>query len=141
MVKKIIFILLIAIGIFFRVYAIEQIPGGLFGDEVSLAVNTKTIAQSGTDEYGNRFPFGFESFSDYKMPGYIYASVIPFDLFGPRILSIRFIAVVSSILSIFLIGVLAKLLFPNKKHIAPFAMIALALSPYAIHFGRIAYET
>lgn len=141
MVKKIIFILLIAVGIFLRVYAIEQIPGGLFGDEVALAVNTKTIAQNGTDEYGNKLPFGFESFSDYKMPGYIYASVIPFDIFGPRILSIRFAAVASSIISIFLIGYLAFLLFPKTKNIYWYAMILLALSPYHIHFSRVAYET
>lgn len=141
MVKKIIFIFLIAIGIFFRVYAVESIPGGLFGDEVSLAVNTKTIAQNGTDEYGRKFPFGFESFSDYKMPGYIYASVLPFDLFGPRILSIRFVAIASSILSIFLIGYLAFLLFPKVRNISWYAMVLLALSPYHIHFGRIAYET
>lgn len=141
MVKKIIFILLIVAGIFLRVYRIEQVPGGLFGDEVALAVNTKTIAQNGTDEYGNKFPFGFESFSDYKMPGYIYTSVIPFDIFGSRILSIRFSAVISSIFSIFLIGYLAFLLFPKVKNIYWYAMILLALSPYHIHFSRIAYET
>lgn len=141
MVKKIIISILIAFGIFLRVYQVDQVPGGLFGDEVSLGINAKTIAQSGTDEYGKKFPFGIESFSDYKMPGYVYASIIPFDIFGPTILSIRFVSLLSSITSIFLIGYLAKLLFPKKKYIAPTAAVILALSPYHIHFGRIAYET
>lgn len=142
--KKIAIILsvvFVTLGVFLRIYQIEKVPGGFFADESALAINAKTIAQSGTDEFGNKYPFGFESFSDYKMPGYIYSSAFVFKILGPRILTIRFTALVSGILSIFLFGYLLSLLFPNKKLLPFFGTAIFALSPYEIQFSRVAYET
>lgn len=141
MVKKIIYILLIGIGIFLRVYQITSLPAGLFMDEVSIAVNAKTIAQSGTDEYGRHLPFGFESVSDYKMPGYIYATAGWFKLLGPQLITVRITALLSGIISIGLLGYLLFLLFPEKKDIGFIGAVVTALCLYEIHFSRIAYES
>lgn len=141
MVKKIVLIFLICIGIFLRLYLVTSLPAGLFMDEVSIAVNAKTIAQSGTDEYGRHLPFGFESVSDYKMPGYIYATAGWFKLLGPQLITVRITALLSGIITIGLIGYLLMLLFPEKKDIGLVGAAVTALCLYEIHFSRIAYES
>lgn len=140
-IQKIIVGIFIIIGITLRVYQFNEVPGGLFSDEISIAVNAKTIAQSGVDEYGRRFPFAFESLSDYKLPGYIYTTAFFFKLFGPQLFVVRLAAVLSSIASIFLLGVLAKTLFPERKSIGWYAAFVVSLCLFHIHFARIAYET
>ncbi|CAN5132959.1 hypothetical protein BH09PAT1_BH09PAT1_6740 [soil metagenome] len=141
MAKKIILIILIVIGIFMRLYQLNSLPGGLFADEVSIAVNAKTIAENGVDEYGRKIPFGFESFSDYKMPLYIYLTAGVYKVLGPTVLTVRLVATLSGISSIFLLGYLAYIMFPQKKYMSYYAMTVLSLCLLHIHFSRIAYET
>jgi len=141
MVKKIIILALIFFGIFLRLFQLDQIPGGLFADEISLAVNTKTITENGIDEYGRKFPYVFESVSDYKMPGYIYLSSIVYKFLGPQIITIKLISAFSAIISIFLIGYFAKTLFPKKDMLPWYVSLVLSLSLFHIHFSRIAYES
>jgi len=141
MFKKIILIALICIGIFLRVYQFNSLPAGLFMDEINMAVDTKTLAQNGTDQYGNRFPFTFEDVTDFKLPVYVYLSAAMYKIFGPQVFTTRLVALLSSIATIFSLGYLAKLLFAKKKFLPLLTMSAIALSPFAVHFARIAYET
>jgi 4-amino-4-deoxy-L-arabinose transferase-like glycosyltransferase len=141
MVKKIILIALICLGIFLRVYQFNSLPAGLFMDEVTMAVDTKTLVQNGTDQYGNRFPFTFEDVTDFKLPVYVYLSAIMYKIFGPHVFTIRLVALLASVGSIFSLGYLTKLLFEKKKYLPLIAMGVISLSPFAIHFARIAYET
>ena len=141
MLKKIILIALICVGIFLRVYQFNSLPAGLFMDEVNMAVDTKTLVENGTDQYGNHFPFTFEDVTDFKLPVYIYLSAIMYKIFGPHVFTIRVIALLSSIGTIFSLGYLAKLLFEKKKFLPLLTMATISISPFAIHFARIAYET
>ncbi len=139
--KKIIFLILILIGIFLRIFLLGSVPAGLFSDEISIAVNSKTIAENGTDEYGTPYPFAFESVSDFKMPGYIYLTSFVYYFLGNTTLTVRLVSVTASIISVLAIGYLAKILFPQKRDIQWYAMIILSLCLFHIHLSRIAYET
>ncbi len=139
--KKIFFIILIATGIFFRLYKINEIPAGFFIDEATIAVDSKVIAQNGMDEYGRAFPFAFEALSDYRPPGYVYLTALVFKFLGPSLLTVRFVAIVSSIIGIFLLGYLTKLLFPQRKLLPYISMAVISTSQFHIHFSRIGYET
>lgn len=141
MVKKIIFIVIIALGIFLRLYHAAQLPAGLFLDEINMATDVKVLSQEGKDQYGRTWPFMFEDVTDFKLPGYLYLSVPMFKIFGNQLISIRAVSLITSILSIFLLGYLARLLFKKRPLIMWFSMIVLAISPIAIHFARIGYET
>src|ERR1035437_2565470 len=141
MVKKIILIALICLGIILRVYQFNSLPGGLFMDEVNMAVDTKTLVQNGTDQYGNRYPFTFEDVTDFKLPVYIYLSAIIYKIFGPHVFTIRLVALLASLGTIFSLGYLTKLLFEKKKFLPLLTMSVISISPFAIHFARIAYET
>lgn len=139
--KKIFFIILIVIGIFLRFYQINEIPAGLFMDEATIAVDAKSIAQNGFDEYGRKYPFAFEALSDYRPPGYVYLTALAYNFLGSSIITIRIISLISSIIGIFLLGYFTRLLFPEKKLLPFISMAVLAISPFHIHFSRIGYET
>lgn len=139
--KKILFALIIIFGIFLRFWQLNTLPGGLFLDELNMAVDAKTLVQNGTDQYGRHLPFYFEDATDWKLPGYIYATTFFYEIFGNQILTLHMTSALAGIASIFLIGYIAFLLFPEKKYIGYFAGATLALSPFAIHFSRISYET
>lgn len=139
--RKIIFIVIIFAGILLRLWHLNTLPGGLFLDEVNMAVDAKTLAQNGTDQYGRYFPFYFEDATDFKLPAYVYSTAVAYKVFGSQIITVHITSAIAGILSIFLMGYLAFLLFPEKKYIGYFASTALALSPFAIHMSRIGYET
>lgn len=139
--KKIVFTLIIAIGILLRVYHATQLPAGFFLDEINMAVDVKALAEDGKDQYGREWPFTFEDATDFKLPGYIYLSVPMFKIFGAQLITIRAVSIITSIMSIFLLGFLTKALFKNRPMIAWYAMVILAISPLAVHFARIGYET
>src|SRR5260221_626234 len=141
MVKKIVFIFIISVGIFLRLYQLNSLPAGLFLDEVNMAVDAKALAQNSVDQYGKHLPFYFEDVTDFKLPVYVYSTAFFFKIFGPQIITVHITSAIAGILSIFFIGYLTFLLFPNKKNLPFFASCVLALSPFAIHFSRIGYET
>ncbi len=139
--KKIFFIILIIVGIFLRFYQIHKIPAGLFMDEATIAVDAKSIAQSGFDEYERSYPLAFEALSDFRPPGYVYLTSLAYEFLGPTTLSVRIVSLLSSILGIFLLGYFTKLLFPKKQLLPFISMAVLSVSPFHIHFSRIGYET
>ena len=140
MVKKLIFIALIILGISLRFAALGKVPEGLFADEVAIGLNAKLIAETGHDEYGKKLPFAFESFSDYKFPGYIYATALAYKLFGPSLITIRLASFLSGLVTIFLVGLIAREIFP-KSSVYLLAIAILATNPLHIHYSSIAYET
>ncbi len=139
--KKIFFIILILVGIFLRFHQINEIPAGLFMDEATIAVDSKSLAQSGMDEYGRSYPFVFEALSDFRPPGYVYLTALAYEFFGPTTFTIRVVSLLSSIIGILLLGYLARLLFPERKLLPFISMAVVSISPFHIHFSRIGYET
>lgn len=139
--KKIAFIIIIVIGLVLRLYQINEVPKGLFIDEIAMAVDAKTLVENGTDQYGRRYPFGFEDLTDYKLPGYLYPAAVGYKIFGNQTVSVRLPAIIASAASIFLIWYFARTLFPSKKELPYYAAAVMALCYYQIQFGRIAYES
>ena len=67
-------------------------PPGFYIDESSIAYNAHTIARTGADENGVRWPLYFRAFGDYKNPVYIYVLAALFRLTGPSILVPRLLS-------------------------------------------------
>jgi hypothetical protein len=75
-------------------------PPGFFTDESSIVYNAYTISQTGSDEYGVRWPLYFRAFNlgasqEYKNPTYIYLLAGLFKIFGPSIWLARILSGVS----------------------------------------------
>ena len=103
------------IGLILRLIFINQLPPSLNWDEVSHGYNAYSILKTGHDEWGTFMPLIFRCFGDFKLPMYIYTSVIPILFLGLNQLSIRLVSILSGTISIFLIYLILSKLFSKNK--------------------------
>lgn len=127
-------------GLILRLIFINQLPPSLNWDEVSHGYNAYSILKTGKDEWGNIMPLIFRCFGDFKLPIYIYTSIIPVLLFGLNQFSVRLVSIISGTISIFLIYLILTKLFPKNKIIPIIASLIFCFSPITIFLSRIALE-
>lgn len=141
MVKKIniFLILVIFLGFFLRFYQLGVNPAVFNRDEAAIGYNAYTILTTGRDEFGIKLPLAFRSFGDYKMPLYIYLVVPYFKLFGVNEFAVRFPSAFFGSLTILLIYLLVFVISKNKKT-ALISALLLAITPFHIHYSRLAFE-
>src|SRR3989304_8413924 len=140
--KKNLFLLglILILATVLRFWHISQNPPSLYWDEVSLGYNAYSILKTGRDEHGKFLPFtNFAAFGDYKPPGYIYAAVPSVGVFGLNEFAIRFPSAAAGTLAVLVTYFLTRKLF-SKRKIALLASFFLAISPWSIHFSRVAFE-
>lgn len=129
------------LGLIVRMYQLSGIPPSLSWDEASLGYNAYAIATSAHDEHGEFLPLArFIAFGDYKPSGYIYSAVPFVALLGLDEFSVRLPSMLAGVLSIIVVYFLAKELFLNSK-ISLLSSFFVAVSPWAIHFSRAAFES
>ncbi len=75
---------LLLISSFLHFWKIGSVPGGFYSDESSVGYNAWCIAETGADEYGNKYPVFFKCFDNYQDPVYIYSLVPLVKIFGPE---------------------------------------------------------
>ena len=129
----------ILIAIFLRIYQFGNVPSSMDWDEVAISYNAWSIAETGMDEYGHKFPLVFRSFDDYKPPLYIYLSAPLFKIFGPVDNLVRIPALILGIFCVFGTYLLSRKLFKEEK-VALAASFFIAVSPWSVHFSRVAFE-
>lgn len=135
-----IFWLILAIlvfGLFLRAYQVTSAPPALYWEEVALGYDAFSILETGKDHHGHPWPIlAFESFGDWKPSLYFYY-LVPFI----KILCLTDLAVRSSgvMLGVFMMmGI--YFLARQFKFPAAWALFVTAISPWAIHFSRGAWE-
>lgn len=139
---------IIALAALLRFIGLDKLPVSLNWDEVSHGYNAYSILKTGQDEWGKSFPLIFRAFGDYKLPLYIYLSVIPVWLFGLNVFAVRFVSVLAGTLAIPGIYLLVKQLFPGRKidlgnYSLPWEYLAafiLTILPWHIFISRPALE-
>ncbi|MCX6816750.1 MAG: hypothetical protein NTZ93_02715 [Candidatus Beckwithbacteria bacterium] len=114
-----------------RFAGLDSLPPALNRDEAAIGYNAYSILKTGKDEHGVSWPLAFKSIGDYKMPLYIYATVLPVKLFGLNDFSIRFWSALSGVISVIAIYFISKNIW---------ASFFLALNPWAVFYSRIAFE-
>src|SRR3989344_5019449 len=139
-----ILLIIIIIELVLRFYRLSDFPPSLNWDEVSHGYNAYSKLKTGADEWGIKFPLIFRAFGDYKLPVYIYLTILPVFVFGLNAFAVRFFSAIAGVVAIPLIYLLANKLFPSAKtaklsagHLAAFF---LALSPWHFFFSRAALE-
>jgi len=140
----ILFVAIFFLGAFLRFYDLGKVPNSLDWDEVSWGYNAYSILHTGKDEYGAVLPLSFKAFGDYKQPVYVYADVIPVQLFGLNAFSVRFPNALFGSLSIIFVFLLVYELFKKRsyaKTLAFLSMFFFAISPWHIQFSRVAFES
>lgn len=140
--KKLLFLFLVilGIGIIFRIYNVAEIPPGINRDEGSIGYSAYSLFKTGKDEYGISYPLSFQSFGDWKLPLYIYSAVPLVAIFGLTELSVRLTSILAGIGTIILTFFLTRELFKNN-FLSLTAMFLLAVSPWHIHLSRVESES
>lgn len=132
------------IGTLFRFYELNSIPTSIHADEASQSYNAFSLLHTGKDMYGKAFPILFRANGSFQPPVYTYLTIIPVMLFGNTMFTTRFISALSgSLLILITFLFLRKYGFGNKSQKlkqALFGALAVAISPWGIHFSRLAVE-
>lgn len=134
----------VILAAFLRLYSLNSYPVSVYWDEAAIGYNAYSLAKTGADEYGKSWPLAFESFNDFKLPGYIYLDSIFVKVLGLSEFSVRLPSAIAGTLAVFLIYLFTKKLFEkndNKEEIALLAAIVTAVSPWHIQLSRAAFET
>lgn len=132
-------IAIVALGLLLRVLFLQASPPSLNVDEAALGYNAFSILTTGADEHGKFLPLTLESFGDWKLPGYVYADIIPVAIFGLSEFSTRLPSILAGVAGIILMYYIAQNLF-KKKTVSLFTALFFAVSPWSIYFSRAAYE-
>ncbi len=131
------------LGFVIRFYQLGKAPAGLYLDEAAQGYNAYSILKTGKDEFGQFLPIVFRSFADFKTPIYIYLIVPLIPIFGLTPFTVRFPSFFFSVLTLPLIYLLVKKLFPKPAPSMALALLTtlmLAISPWHTLFGRTNFE-
>jgi 4-amino-4-deoxy-L-arabinose transferase-like glycosyltransferase len=118
---------------------ITKNPPGFYIDESSIAYNAHTIARTGCDENGIRWPLYFRAFGDYKNPVYIYVLAGLFRFTGPSILVPRLLSAVLVVLAAAVLGVLAFRQTQSRTAALLIGIFTL-VTPWLFEVGHVAME-
>lgn len=137
--EKIILVLAIGLGVFFRVWQLGSIPNGLAMDEAAFGYNAWSIAQTGRDEYGKLLPLSFRSFADFKLPAYGYLSAVVVGIFGPGVWQTRTVSTIAGLVSCYFLYLIVKGLTGDRK-LSALSGLLMLWSPWGVLFSRGAFE-
>lgn len=139
MKSKVLLGLILLLGIFLRLYKLGEIPNGLYQDETAIGWNAYSILTTGKDEYSQSFPLYFKSFGDYKLPVYIYSTVVSEKLFGLTPFAVRFPSAFFGILTLPIFYLLIKQITKNEQ-LSLLSTLLLAINPWHLHYNRATFE-
>lgn len=140
--KKVVllFFTILFIGILLRTYRITEIPPGVNRDEASIGYTAYSLLFTGKDEYAKSYPISFQSFGDWKLPLYIYATIPAVKFLGLNELAVRVVSILVGITTIILSYLFVKELF-KKESLALLTMFLVAVSPWHVHLSRVESES
>ena len=143
MKKWALFIIIILLAGFLRIWNLNRAPYGFNADEAAFGYNAYSLIETGKDEHGQPWPINFKSFADYKPGVYVYLTMPFVKMLGLNVWAVRLPAALLGTLAVLILMFLVKDLFGEKKVINPLSLLAgffLAVSPWHIHFARGAWE-
>ncbi len=145
--NKKILVLILSLSAILRFYSLDKVPPELFGDELDVGNQAYFLLNTGKDLYGNTMPVYLHSFSEWRAPLAIYATIPTILLFGKNEWGVRASTAFLGVMGILLFYLVIKN-FPrsNKKNdelydkIALLSSLFLAISQWHIQYSRAAFE-
>lgn len=136
---KLLFAGIILLFLFTRLYKINEIPSSLYWDEASIGYNAYSVLKTYKDEWGNFLPLHFKAFGEYKLPVYVYTTVLSEKIFDLNDWAVRVPAIIFSLISVIFIYLLT-LKITKDKYAALLSAFFLTISPWFFIFSRTGYE-
>jgi 4-amino-4-deoxy-L-arabinose transferase-like glycosyltransferase len=133
------FLILLAFGVFLRIFKLGILPIGLNADEASIGYEAYSLLKTGADRWGIKLPPYFLSFGSGQNTLYAYLSVPFLYFFDLSQTSIRLLSATLGLATLPLVYYLAKMLLQNR--IIIFICVILYLfDPYLFMISRWALE-
>jgi hypothetical protein len=133
------YISILCIGIFARVWDFGKLPSGLIADEASISVDAFSLLHYGLDHNGVSYPIHFVSFGSGQNALYGYLLVPFIAVLGLKTIAVKLPMLISGVLTLPLIYWVTSRTF--DKRTALIAMFFLAISPWHIMLSRIGLES
>ncbi len=127
------FILILALGTFARIWQFNLVPPGLNQDEASIGLEAYNLFYYGIDRNGLSYPVNFISWGNGMDALYGYV-LMPFMFFGLTPFIIRLPVLISGVLTLPLVFFIGKRTL--GLNFALIAMFLLAISPWHILMSR-----
>lgn len=131
MFKNIAILIILIFAVIIRSYNLSTLPPSLYYDELDAGYQAEVFNKNKTDYYGNKNPVHFQSFGDYRTSLYVYSVALAQKIIPDKEFSTRLPSVIFGVVSIYLIYLLTNSLI---------ASLLFTISPWAIHYSRIAFE-
>lgn len=135
---KIIFMIILIIGILARIYKLYDIPYGINVDEAGMFVDASMLSKYGVDRLNKSFPVYLENFGGGQSVMYAYLTALLIKLFSNSYSLIRVVSVIFGIIVIIFSYLISKE-FVNKKK-ALLIMSLASFCPYFIQASRIGLD-
>lgn len=134
----IIFGSLLFIILFLRVFHLDRIPLDMHIDEAGLGLNAWSIANFGTDRYGNFLPVCPSNFYGEQSAFYTYFCALLVKLFGLNLYTLRLPGAVMGTLAVVFGALLIREKWGTKGFYA--GLVMLGIFPYFIMNSRFALD-
>lgn len=121
--RYILFAFLLFLIIALRIFHIDRIPLGMHIDEAGLGLNAWSIANFGTDRYGNPMPVCPSNFYGEQSAFYTYFCAFLVKLFGLNLYTIRMPAAIMGILAVLFGSLLIKEKWGTRGFFTGLAML------------------
>lgn len=133
-------LLIVVLGFVLRFVQVNNYPVSMYWDEAAIGYDAYAISHTGRDMHGKPwYQAILLSYGDYKAPVYVWLSALVMQLVEPSVMAVRLPSVIVGTLLIAVVYLVAKELFDNEL-ISLFSALFVAISPWGIHFSRIAFE-
>lgn len=147
--KRLLIFLIFLLAAFLRFYQIGKNPVSLYWDEAAIALDAYSLSETGKDMNNmSIWQPVFGSYGDFKAPVLIILSSLSVRLLGMNAFAIRLPMAVISLLTMLIAYYLVKDLLSFDKHLKKkyqllplLTLFILAISPWPVHFARIAFES
>ncbi len=133
------FLAVICLAFGLRVYNLDKVPASLYVDEVDLAYQGRSLAETGKDYFGKQSPFYSFSYNSQRTPLPSLWTMFGYKYFRIPELQTRLPFALTGVAAVALAGTIVYLV--TKSRLAAWlTTLTVAISPWQIQFSRIAFE-
>lgn len=138
--KPFLVLLLLVVGAWLRFAKLDQYPLGVHQDELSNIYDGYSIAETGADRFGSRYPAAVRAFgeNDYRPAMYPWLAAASIKAFGFSVTAGRIPAAILGTASLVLLYLFASSL--AGRDFGLLALLLGVLSPLHIQYSRVAHE-
>jgi DNA-binding beta-propeller fold protein YncE len=126
------------------IYGLSTNPPGFYIDESCIAFNGYSIATTGAEEDGVKFPLYIhcytQGWSQYMSAGQPYALALLYLFISPSVLSARIFAATLVFISILLLGLLARRI-SGRTSVGVIVGLSGMATPWLFEYSRLVMET